>query len=277
MKIKMVFCLFLLILVVPVFSKETCVTLKNKDFKTGDTAKNTVEPIYLNNKTGSKETGKTNKFMFLAFGSLNFGMVTFYPCKPVTGDIAQYATAGGPNPAAPYDLSYGFGIGLDYRILKFLAIFFDGGFQTWHKLLAEKDGYGFGQWVWEQSDYTNAVIGPFPMDTYYYMDTTTMRLGARYILSGGAIGLYAWQATIGNKEKELKYGTPGSGLSVGYSLLAGIDFTAGDIVFRVYGDYGSAAASLKITDLFNTGWVFENTGGENIAAPFKAGLAVGFY
>lgn len=285
MKRKRVFCLFLLILAIPVFSKEPGVIFETENFKTGSTAENTVKTIYLNEGTVPKETGKARKFMFLAFGTLNFGMVTFYPCKPVTGDVAQYASAGGPNPAAPYDLSYGFGIGLDYRILKSLGIFFDGGFQTWHKLLAKKDGYGFGQWIWEQSDYTNAVVGPFPMDTYYYMDTTVMRLGARYIFSdgafqlwtGGAVGLYAWQATIGNREEELKYGTPGSGLSAGYSLLAGIDFKADDFVFRVYADYGSAVASPKITDLFNTGWVFENTGGENIAAPFKVGLAVGFY
>ncbi len=277
MKKKRIFCLFLLILAIPVFSKESDIILKH--------AGNTVKPIYLNNGTDSGEAGKAKNFMFLAFGTLNFGLVTFYPCKPVTGDITQYTSAGGPNPAAPYDLSYSFGIGLDYRILKYLGIFFDGGFHTWHKLLAKKDGYGFGQWVWEQSDYTNAVVGPFPMDTSYYMDTTTMRLGARYIFSDGAfqlwtdgaLGLYAWQATIGNREEELKYGNPDSGLSVGYSLLAGIDFMAGDFVLRLYGDYGSAVASPKITDLFNTGWVFENTGGENITGPFKVGLAVGFY
>jgi len=129
------------------------------------------------------------------------------------------------------------------------------------------------------------VIGPFDMDTYYYMDTTAIRFGARYVFSeeklqpwvGAGFGFYAWQATIGNRKEGLKYGDPDSGLSIGYSFLAGIDFVFGDISLRVYVDYGSAVANPRISGLIknNPDAVFENTGGEHVTGPLKTGLAFG--
>jgi len=176
-------------------------------------------------------------------------------------------------------------LGSIIELMKFLSIFLDGGFNSWKLLLAEEDGWVYGQWVSEQTDYTTAVIGPFDMDTYYYMDTTAIRLGARYVFSegkmqpwaGAGFGFYAWQATIGNRKEGLKYGDPDSGLSIGYSLLAGIDFVFGDISLRVYDDYGSAVANPRITGLIkdNPNAVFENTGGEHVTGPYKIGCAVG--
>lgn len=245
---------------------------------------------YLNKKklkNKDPEKKKETKFFFLPFGTINFGQVTYYPYKPVPEgeDPSLYTSAFGPNPAEPYDFSYGFGISIDYRIQKFLALSMDGGFNTWKLKLANKDGYSYGQWVAEQTNYNTAVIGPFTMDTYYYMDCTSIRMGARYIFSeeifqpwaGAALGFFAWQATVGNRKESLKYGTPDSGFSPGYSLLAGVDIVIKDITFRVFGDYGSALAKPRITGLLGDypDAVFENTGGEHATGPYKIGCALG--
>ena len=237
-------------------------------------------------KTPQKADTK-KKFMFLAFGTLNFGQVTYYPYKPVVGDPSSYTYAFGPNSPEPYNFSYSFGVGIDYRILDFLSIFLDGGMNSWKLLLANNGGYAYGEWVAEATDWNWATVGPFSMDTYYYMDTTVMRIGARYIAShgtlqpwvGAGIGIYAWQATIGNKDEAKQYGNPDSGLSFGYSLLAGFDFVFGDVVLRLYGDYGSALAYPKISGLLADPYstaVFENTAGEYSTGPYKIGCAVGF-
>jgi len=234
----------------------------------------------------SQKVTKPKKFMFLVYGSLNFGQVTYYPFKPVEGDYTQYTYAFGPNSPEPYNFSYGFGVGIDYRMFDFLSLFLDGGMNSWKLLLAKSGGYAYGEWVAEATNWSNAVVGPFSMDTYYYMDTTVMRLGARYIFShksfqpwaGAGIGLYAWQATIGNRKEGLKIGTQDSGLSFGYSFLTGIDFVIDDVTLRLYVDYGSAVAYPKISGLLSNypSAVFENTGGEHATGPYKVGCAVGF-
>ncbi|GEM_PF-4365445 len=225
------------------------------------------------------------KLSFIGFGCLNFGMVSYYPYTPAEGDYTQYQSSFGVNPPEPYeDFSWAFGIGMDYRLFDSISLFFDGGFYTWRLLLARKDGYAYGQWVAEQTGYSSAVIGPFSMDTYYYMDTTAIRIGARYILSAGnfqpwigiAAGAYAWQATIGNRELGLKYGNPDSGISPGYSILTGIDLVFNDFCLRIFGDYGSAIGYPRITGLIkdNPDAVFENTGGEFVTGPYKIGIAI---
>ena len=241
---------------------------------------------YLNDKTAAKTNSKMKNFMFLAYGTINFGEVLYYPYKPVTGDYTQYTTAFGPNSPVPYDFSFSFGMGLDYRVTRFLSIFFDGGYNTWKMLLAEKDGYAYGEWVAEATNWTNAVVGIFTMDTYYYMDTTSMRLGARYIVSEGTLqpwvgaagGVYAWEATIGNRDEGLKYGNPSSGFSPGYSILAGIDFVFEDTVLRLYGDYESALGNPQFTGLLENypDAVFSDTAREFVTGLYKAGCAVGF-
>ena len=238
-----------------------------------------------NQKT--KTHKKQLRFTFLGFGTINFGNVTYYPYKPIPEgqDPSLYTNAGGPNPAEPYDFSYSFGISIDYRILDFLALFLDGGFNTWKLRLADKDGYSYGQWVYETTGYTSAVVGPFTMDTYYYFDCTSLRIGARYLFgekfiqpwAGAGIGIYAWQATIGNRKEALKIGNPDSGLSFGYSILGGIDISINDFVFRVFLDYGSAIGYPRITGLLKDypDAAFENTGGEHVTGPYKIGAAIG--
>ncbi len=234
----------------------------------------------------SKKTGNKNKFMFFAFGTMNFGEVSYYPFTPVEGDYTQYTNAFGPNPSKPYNLSYGFGVGIDFNIIPFISLFIDGGMNSWKLLLANKNGYAYGQWVAEATNYDSAVVGPFTMDTYYYMDATNIRLGARYIVSqkrfqpwvGGGILLSAWQATIGNRKEGLKIGSQDSGLAFGFSFTGGMDVMFSDFVLRLFVDYGSAIAKPRITGLLQDPYssaVFENSGGEFTTGPYRAGLAVG--
>ena len=237
-------------------------------------------------KTSVEKVEKKDKrFIFFGYGSLNFGKVTYYPFTPVEGDY-NYTYALGPNPAKPYNFSYGFGIAIDYRIMDFLGIFLDGGSNSWKLLLANKDGDAYGQWVYEATGYDSAVVKSFEMDTYYYMDTVVLRTGARYIASkglfqpwvGAGIGMYAWQATIGNRQEQKKIGNISSGMSIGYSFLGGTDLVFKDFVIRLYIDYGSALAYPKISGLLKSPYdsaVFEPTMGEHATGPYKIGLAFG--
>ncbi|RKX95271.1 MAG: hypothetical protein DRP84_04740 [Spirochaetes bacterium] len=236
-------------------------------------------------KTSVKKVEKKERFTFFGYGSLNFGEVTYYPFIPVEGNY-DYTNAFGPSSPKPYNFSYGFGIAIDYRIMDFLGIFLDGGSNSWKLLLAKKDGDAYGQWVAEATDYDSAVVGPFSMDTYYYMDTVVLRTGARYIASkglfqpwiGAGIGMSAWQATIGNRQEQKKIGNISSGISIGYSFLGGTDLVFKDFVIRLYIDYGSALAYPKISGLLKSPYdsaVFEPIMGEHATGPYKVGLAFG--
>lgn len=232
----------------------------------------------------AKEAQKPEKkknFTIFASGTYNLGSVTWAPCFPLEGEYhpgSAYVSSD-----KPYDLSYSFGVGADYEIFPNFKLFFDGSINTWNKLIAKKDGYGVGEWIFEQADYADARVGPFPMDTYYYMDTTDLRIGAKYYLPlgknfqpwvGAGYGIYSWEATIGNKEEEKKY-SQASGLAGSVSVLAGIDLVVDDFVLRIFGDFGGPAVNLKMENLFKSGWTFENTGGEYAVAPYKIGAAIG--
>jgi hypothetical protein len=249
-----------------------------------DTLSNSSNEDTTNAKAIKKPEKKKN-FTFFASGSYNLGLVNWAPCLPLEGEYhpgSAYVYS-----AQPYDLSYSFGIGIDYELLPDLLpnfkLFFDGNINTWNKLIAKKDGYGVGEWIFEQSGYEDARIGPFPMDTSYYMDTTDLRIGAKYYLPlgknfqpwvGAGYGIYSWEATIGNKEEEKKYGQA-SGIAGSVSFLAGVDLVVDDFILRIFGDFGAPAVNLEIKDLFQSGWTFENTGGEDAVAPYRLGAAIG--
>jgi hypothetical protein len=183
----------------------------------------------------------------------------------------------------PYDSAWGAGVGLEYRLLDSLAACFDASFSRWEKLLAKKYGYGVGDWVWEQNGYLDARIGPFPMDVKYYMQTTKMRLGAKYYALtgvfqpwiGASAGLYSWQATIGNLEEEKKYSEISSGYAFAPSFQFGIDLALGEVVIRIFGDFATAVANLKFENLFRPNWTFDNTGGEHVEGPYRFGISLG--
>ncbi|MCK5241851.1 hypothetical protein KAR34_05305 [bacterium] len=280
------------------------VYLKNRDGKADQIKMDTVSGIF-DAETGAKidagikeqtetagiknegniETHNSNaqskKTMMFIFGALHSGLVAHVPCKPLAGPYvpgSAYTIA-----AQPYASAWGAGFGIEYKFVDFLAVCFDGNISRWETLLAKENGYGVGDWVWEQSGYTDAGIGPFPMDVNYYMDTTTMRLGGKYFASGGtfqpwigaSLGIYAWQAIIGNREQSKKYSEISSDISFSPSLQVGMDFVFDEFAIRVFSDYGAAVGNPCFENLFRDGWTYETTGGEHVEGVLKFGLALG--
>lgn len=258
-----------------------------KTFENYDLSTQSPETKKDEQATEEKSAGKSSKkkklFLFW-YGTLNYGLVTWVPGYQLEGPHEPY---GLYSPTArPYDSNWGLGIALEYRAADELVLFFDGGMNRWEQLLVKKGGYMVGEWIFRQSGYEFNIIGPFDMDTYYNMDATRMRIGAKYYpypkgsfqpWVGAAFGATAWEAVIGNRAEEKKYGTKSSGITPigGPFLLAGIDFVIDEFVFRIYFDGGSAVAYPKIENLFKTGWTFETTGGEHATGPYKFGVAIG--
>jgi hypothetical protein len=220
------------------------------------------------------------KPLLFIFGTLDSGLVAYSPCKPLEG-VYQPGSAYVVG-TQPYDLAWGAGMGLEYRFMGSFAGSLDFGISRWEKLLAKANGYGVGDWVWEQSGYTDARVGPFPMDVKYYMDTTSVRLGGKYYpiegvfqpFVGLSLGMYAWQAIIGNREEEKKYSEISSGTAFSPTYQLGIDFVLDGFVVRIFGDLATAVANPKFEDLFQPGWTFESVGGEHVQGPYRFGLAV---
>lgn len=232
---------------------------------------------------GSAQTATTLKQSFLyIYGTMQSGLTGHMPCEP--WDSSSYIP-GNPyfnNGMEPYDSSWGAGMSMEWRMADFLSFNLDAGFSSWDKLLAKKDGYGIGFWVWEQSGYNDARIGPFPMDVRYYMDTTILRLGTKYYPMTGlfqpwvgvSAGLYAWQVTIGNREEEKKYSDT-SGTAFSTSLQVGIDLVMDDFVIRFFGDFATAVANPRLENLFQQGWTYEDPTGEFVEGPYRYGIAIG--
>ncbi|MCK5218308.1 hypothetical protein KAR10_02225 [bacterium] len=224
---------------------------------------------------------QSKKKMLFVFGALHSGLVTHVPCKPLEGPYvpgSAYMIA-----AQPYDNAWGAGLGIELKLDEFFAVSLDGGISRWEKLLAKENGYAVGDWVWEQSGYTDARIGPFPRDVKYYMDTTMMRLGGKYFAMGGtfqpwigaSLGIYAWQAIIGNREQEVKYSEISSDISFSPALQVGMDFVFDEFAIRIFSDYGTAAVNPYFENLFRDGWTFETLGGEHVEGVLKFGIALG--
>jgi hypothetical protein len=227
------------------------------------------------------EAAKQVKPILFIFGTMDSGLIAFLPCQPLEDTyIPGSAYIIGPQ---SYDLAWGAGAGIEYRFMDSLAGGIDFGLSSWEKLLAKKDGYGVGEWVWEQSDYTDARVGPFPMDVKYYMDTIFMRVGAKYYpmdgivqpFIGASLGIYTWDAVIGNRGEEKKYSEISSGISSSISYQFGIDFVFDEFALRIFADMATAVGNPEFENLFVNGWTFENTGGEHVQGPTRFGIALG--
>lgn len=224
---------------------------------------------------------KTPRTLLFVGGTLDSagGWVGYVPCQPLEG--VYYSGSAYVNGMLPYDSAWGMGVALEYRFLDSFACGLDFGLNRWEKLLAKKDGYGVGDWVFEQTDYSSARVGPFPMDVKYYMDTTSVRLNGKYYpLSGmiqpyigAAVGVYAWQATIGNREEEKKYSDNSSGMLVSTTLQAGVDFVIDSFVVRIFGDFASPVAHPRFENLFQNGWTYADE--EHAEGPYRFGIALG--
>lgn len=224
----------------------------------------------------AKEPAPTKVHRFFTYfdGGLAHGDLTL-PAYP------QEDTNGSPHPAT----GYMFGLGVEAVVTPSVRLFLDGTTTTRKVKVADQNGYATSFWVYEQTGYSNNLVGPFPTDVYGAMDATGFRLGLKYVLStqqgfelwgGIAYGLYRWTISFDNSAKDKTYGSA-TGMTSGPTYLAGVDAPIGkstDLV--LYADVVSPVANPQVDNLFNNGWTWVNAGGNNVMGPYRAGLALRF-
>jgi len=215
--------------------------------------------------------------------------------KPFTFGFSGFAGSGlvappispkyeGFSGMVPMESPFGFSIILDYATSPEFHLFLDGTVSTYQKLVAKKDGYGTGFWVYEQTGYTSHDVGPFPENAYFFMDTTGFRLGGKYAMPGAispwvglGFGFYSWTAAFLTADRTKTWGSD-SGYVSGITYLLGIDFrpASNSFVFSIYFDGASPVANPKIYNLFGNGWTWDNVAGSNVMPPYRFGIMLGF-
>ena len=183
----------------------------------------------------------------------------------------------------PIERPFGFSISIDYRVSPEMRIFFDGNVSTYRKQVGVKDEYSTSFWVFEMTDYESHIIGPFTDDAYFYMDTTGLRLGAKYDFpaggfrpwAGATFGIYSWKADYATVDRTASWGSD-SGLVAGPTVMCGVDFLVGSgSRITVFGDFMSPVANPFIEDLFHDGWTWDNAGGSHVMGPYRFGISFG--
>lgn len=217
--------------------------------------------------------------------SLKKTRLGFFACLP-TGILASspldaqgIASAQGVS----YDMTYGFGIMIDYNISKSIGMFFDIGFYNFNVLLVEAGDKGSGWWVFEQTGYSTNETGVFSTDVYYDMQTTGFKFGPKFMFGSKktktwfnmGLGLYRWTLNFYNEDKTKTYGYD-YGFVTGMTMGIGVDITNKNATLRVYLDMMSPLAYPEIDDLFYTGWTWKNTQGEHIMGPYRIGIGLLF-
>ena len=207
------------------------------------------------------------------------------PCRPES-DSYNYAYGGAPVHG------YGFGIAINYRPIRNLSVFFDITAHAWKFQVAQEGMQSESDWVFEQTDYISRYMAAFEQDVYFNMNTTQIRLGAKYIFPihekvepwiGIGFGYAVWTANFLSSDKKSTYGSDtGNGTSLSY--LAGIDFRLksskeekSELLLTLFIDIGSPLAQpIEVNDLFYEGWTWESTAGEHAILPYRFGIALGW-
>ena len=185
----------------------------------------------------------------------------------------------------PYDLSWGVGLSLEYRVTPEISLFLDGNHYSYRKLVAEQGGYGTGFWVYEMTGYSSFLVGPFSDDAHFTMDSTGFRLGAKLGMPmgvlrpwiGAAVGFWYWSAGFFTADRTGTWGSGAEGYVWGYSLLGGLDWTlemspGNPVIVTLFADLMSPAVFPVITNLFQPGWTWDNAGGNSIMGPYRIGI-----
>lgn len=203
------------------------------------------------------------------------------PARPDGGSL-------NPNGGDSY-LQYGFGVDLDYHFMSHLGLHFDINAYTNTTPVAFKGGYASSFWVFEMTDYSNNLIGPFSEDVNYTISTTGMRLGLKaYIFKDSRIqpwyglyyGYYAWTIGIYSKDKKSTYGNTSGSTSSLMIYNLGIDFWTKDksMGATLFAEFGSPVArNYQIDDCLKNGWTFQDYGeGTHLFGYNRIGLSLNF-
>lgn len=203
------------------------------------------------------------------------------PARPDGG--AYYPTGGDPY------TGLGFGVNIDYRFMEKISLHFDINNYRSSTPVAYAGGYATSDWVWEMTDYSQRLVGPFTDDANYIINTTGMRLGIRLypvkIKSlepwfGVYYGYYTWNIGVFSGDKQSTYGnTSGSESEVMY-MNFGIDFWDKSRSFgaTLFLELGSPVArNYSIENCLVTGWTLEDYGeGTHLFGYNRIGVSLNF-
>jgi hypothetical protein len=187
--------------------------------------------------------------------------------------------------------SFGFGFVIQRKLTQSINIFMDINAYKYNLFLAGKGTDVQSSWTLaESTTHLNDPGAPqvqsvnnLPTDVYFDMQSTGVRLGAKYIFgkkrfrpwAGAAFGLYDWEASYLDKSVDKTYGC-GRGYVTGLTFLAGIDYKlTPDKIITAYVDFGSPVAKYTIKGLFYPQWdVIDYR--SYIIGPYRMGITVSF-
>jgi hypothetical protein len=187
--------------------------------------------------------------------------------------------------------SFGFGFIFQRKLTQNINIFFDINAYN-YKLFLASQGEDV-QSIWTTAESATHLYDPgapqvqyvndLPADVYFDMQSTGIRLGAKYIFgkkrfkpwAGVAFGLYDWEVNYFEKGKDKTYGG-GRGYVAGLTFLAGVDFkVTSDKIITAYADFGSPIAKYTIEGLFYPQWDLTDYQ-SYIMGPYRLGMTFSF-
>lgn len=208
-------------------------------------------------------------------GALPYGTVTTAVHQP--GDYAGFN---------PIDSGWGAGLTVDYAPIPVIRFFLDGNYFTYRKQVGIAGQNSSGEWVFDMTGYSTNQLH-FSQDAYFDMDTVGFRAGVKAVLplgnlqpwAGAAYGYYHWNASYDTQDRTSSWGSA-SGYVWGLTYLAGIDWwlshsEKAGLFVRLYADLAAPVVSPVINNLFNQGWTWNNSGGNNIMGVYRFGVAIG--
>jgi|DewCreStandDraft_4_1066084.scaffolds.fasta_scaffold11883_1 hypothetical protein len=235
------------------------------------------------NNTKNNNVKIENSILFGFFGFIQYG--------ESRGTAIAPENMPEDNKGASYEMGYGAGLNVQYRINEQWGIFLDTGYSDRRILCAKKDEFGFGSWISDMTGNTlNNSYGPFDDDVYFYIDSFIIKTGVKYFILTDdnikpwfAIGVafYPWNASYMNSNRQKVYGNQ-SGWAIDLSFLnIGIDMNIdlGDkekIIVSLFADLGSPSVKLKFENLFQDGWTYTNDAGEDLVGIYKFGIIMLF-
>ena len=215
-----------------------------------------------------------------SFAAFNIGMMNGLMSTPVNPTNSSM-NPGGLNEAGGNFMGFSF----EREITPDLRFFLDYNFTRRQLPIAEEGGYATGFWVGEQTGWASNTVGPFSTDVDALIETSGVRLGAKYFFTkpgtlrpwvGLGYGVYFWTFDFLNSSRTKRYGK-GTGIVNGLTYLAGVNLKIGKKAYIVlYGDFASPVCNVKIDNLFYSGWTWDNRGGNHVMGPYRYGLALQF-
>ncbi|MEA3451853.1 MAG: hypothetical protein U9Q83_08110 [Bacteroidota bacterium] len=179
-----------------------------------------------------------------------------------------------------------FGININYHFLENLSFYFDINMYKRKTPVAYNGGYASSMWIFEQTDYSSYLVGPFSEDVFYNVNTTGFRLGLKAYLQhekkvqpwiGAYWGYYSVVHGIFNKDNTKNYGSGNDYISGLSYLNIGVDIWDKSKTFGVslFFEMGAPVYSnYTIENCLVNGWNYSGIEGEHIFGSNRIGIAI---